>query len=185
MKKMQLCPFPLWFLLHPKETSRLLHPRVQHLQIFGLRGSSPCALTLLMTVSAFKRLAMHYLLLQKVPICDASKQPFLFQQDNFASMQGLPHYKEYRVRSWSDLPHQSLVSVSFTLNTYPKDYSSSSRADTGFSAPSPVPTNNNSVLSFNLHFVVYYGVIPDQWWHIYSCSYKCHFLGKIYILPVL
>ena len=77
-------------------------------------------------------------------------------------MQGLPRYKKYGVRSWSDLLHQSLVSVFFTLNTYPKDYSSSSGDESGVSAPSPVPTYSNSVLSFNLHSVVYYGVIPDE-----------------------
>lgn len=79
-------------------------------------------------------------------------------------MQGLPRYKKYGVRSWSDLPHQSLVSVFFTLNTYPKDYSSSqaSGAESGYSAPSAVPTSSNSVLSFNLHSVLYYGVIPDE-----------------------
>ena len=98
----------------------------------------------------------------KVPIYDASECPFLFQRDDFASMQGLPRYQKYGVRSLSDLPHQSLVSVFFTLNTYPKDYSSSSGAESRFPASSPVPTNNNSVLSFNLHSVVYYGVIPDE-----------------------
>jgi hypothetical protein len=77
-------------------------------------------------------------------------------------MQGLPRYRKYGVRSQSDLPHQSLVSVFFTLNTYPKDYSSYGGADSGFSGPSPLPTNTNSVLSFNLHSVVYYGVIPDD-----------------------
>lgn len=77
-------------------------------------------------------------------------------------MQGLPRYKKYGVRSWSDLLHQSLVSVFFTLNTYPKDYSSSSGADTGTSAPPAAPTNDNSVLLFNLHSIVYYGVIPDE-----------------------
>jgi hypothetical protein len=105
-------------------------------------------------------LGATYLL--KVPIYDASNCPFLFQRDDFASMQGLPRYKKYGVRSWSDLPHQSLASVFFTLNTYPKDYSSSSGAESGFSGPSPAPTRNNSVLSFNLHSVVYYGVIPDE-----------------------
>ena len=114
--------------------------------------SSPHVLTSLMTLSAFKRLAMHYLLLKKVPIYNASKQPFLFQQDNFASMQGLPCYKKYGVKSWSDLPHQSLVSVFFTLNTYPKDYSSSSRADTGFLPPplSPPITTVSSHSTFIL-----------------------------------
>ena len=155
MKKVQLHLLPLQFPLHPEKTSRLLHPHIQHLQPFGLRGSSPHALTLLMTVSAFKRLAMHYLLLKKVPIYDASKQPFLFQQDNFASMQGLPHYKKYRVRSWSDLPHQSLASVFFTLNTYPKDYSLSSGADTGFSAPlsSPMTTVSSPMTTVSSHSI--------------------------------
>lgn len=82
-------------------------------------------------------------------------------------MQSLPRYRKYGVRSLSDLPHQSLVSVFFTLNTYPKDYSSSAPsqhatgADGVFSA-APIPTNQNSVLSFNLHSVVYYGVIPED-----------------------
>lgn len=84
-------------------------------------------------------------------------------------MQGLPRYRKYGVRSPSDLPHQSLVSVFFTLNTYPKDYGSSASTsqhgtggtDGGFSA-APIPTNRNSVLSFNLHSVAYYGVIPED-----------------------
>lgn len=77
-------------------------------------------------------------------------------------MQSLPRYKKYGVRSCSDLPHQALVSVLFTLNTYPKDYGTSTGAEAGFSAPSAPPTNTNSVLSFNLHSVVYFGVIPDD-----------------------
>jgi hypothetical protein len=102
------------------------------------------------------------LIFKLVPIYDASDHPFVFQRDDFASMQGLPRYQKYGVRGWSDLPHQSLVSVFFTLNTYPKDYSSSSGADSGHSAPSTLPTNKDSVLSFNLHSVVYYGVVPDE-----------------------
>lgn len=104
----------------------------------------------------------------KVPIYDASENPFLFTRDDFVSMQSLPRYRKYGVRSPSDLPHQSLVSVFFTLNTYPKDYGSSASsqygtggADGGLSA-APIPTNQNSVLSFNLHSVVYYGVIPED-----------------------
>ncbi|KAF8800471.1 hypothetical protein BYT27DRAFT_7313649 [Phlegmacium glaucopus] len=88
-----------------------------------------------------------------IPIYDASKHPFLFQRDDFASMQGLPCYQKYGVRSPCDLPHQALVSVFFTLNTYAKDYNSSAsitpqNGTGGPDAPSAavVPTYRNSLL---------------------------------------
>lgn len=102
-----------------------------------------------------------------VPIYDVSKTPFLFNRDDFITMQSLPRYRKYGARTPSDLPHQSLVTVFFTLNTYPKDYNSSapSQYSTGGESSllaTPIPTNQNSVLSFNLHSVMYYGVVPEE-----------------------
>ena len=83
-------------------------------------------------------------------------------------MQSLPRFRKHGVKNLSDLPHQSLVTVFFTLNTYPKDYNSSAPSQYGTGADglsdqaAPIPTNQDSVLSFNLHSVMYYGVIPED-----------------------
>ena len=82
-------------------------------------------------------------------------------------MQSLPRYQKWGVRSQSDLPHQSLITVFFTLNTYPKDYGSSVPPQHGMggvdgTSTTSMPTSQDSMLSFNLHSVVYYGVIPED-----------------------
>ena len=113
----------------------------------------------------------------KVPIYDASDRPFLFRRDDFAFMQGLPRYKKYGVRSWSDLPHQSLVSV-FTLNTYPKDYSSSSGADTGTSAPPRSPHQWQQCPLVQSSFRCVLWCYP-RWVMLYTGS--CSLFGSLYL----
>ena len=112
---------------------------------------------------------MHCSIL-KEPIYDVLDCPFLFHWDDFASMQGLPCYKKYGFRSWSNLPHQSPISV---LNTYPKDYS--------LSAPHTVPTNDNSVLSFNLHSIDRI----DIWADMVADKYDYYFCNFIKIIAPL
>jgi hypothetical protein len=63
----------------------------------------------------------------------------------------LPLYK--RAGKVSDLPVDSLVSVFFAMSSYTKRIPGSS------SAPASGASFNN-ILSLNLHYVVYYGIIP-------------------------
>jgi len=44
-------------------------------------------------------------------------------------MRELPLYHKYGIKNQSDMPHQSLVSVFFTLKPYPKDYSAAPSQD--------------------------------------------------------
>ena len=53
----------------------------------------------------------------------------------------------------ADLPVDSLVSVFFAMSSYAKRVPGSSSA-------SASGTSSNDVLSLNIHYVVYYGIIP-------------------------
>jgi hypothetical protein len=66
-------------------------------------------------------------------------------------MPSLPLYK--RAGKISDLPVDSLVSVFFAMSSYAKRIPGSS------SAPA-IGASSGDILSLNLHYVVYYGIIP-------------------------
>jgi hypothetical protein len=66
-------------------------------------------------------------------------------------MPSLPLYK--RSGRIADLPVDSLVSVFFAMSSYAK------RAP-GSSSTSSSGASFNDVLSLNIHYVIYYGVIP-------------------------
>ena len=87
-----------------------------------------------------------------VPIYDASKTAFRFDRDSFVGMPSLPLYK--RSGRIANLPVDSLVSVFFAMSSYTKRIpgTSSTSATNGASS--------NDVLSLNIHYVIYYGVIP-------------------------
>jgi hypothetical protein len=87
-----------------------------------------------------------------VPIYDASKKAFLFGREDFVGMPSLPLYK--RSGKISDLPVDSVVSVFFAMSSYTKKTPGSS-STTSLSGASV-----NDVLSLNIHFVIFYGVIP-------------------------
>jgi hypothetical protein len=88
-----------------------------------------------------------------VPIYDASKKPFCFNRDDFVGMPSLPLYK--RSGKIADLPVDSVVSVFFAMSSYAKRTPGSSIPATPASGAS-----YNDVLSLNIHYVIYYGVIP-------------------------
>lgn len=85
-----------------------------------------------------------------VPIYDASKKSFLFEREDFIGLPSLPLYK--RFGKVADLPVDSLVSVFFSMSSYAKKTQGSSVTSSGASF--------NDVLSMNIQFVVYYGIIP-------------------------
>lgn len=66
-------------------------------------------------------------------------------------MPSLPLYK--RSGKIADLPVDSVVSVFFSMSSYGKKMP-------GSSATSSVGTSFNDVLSLNIQFVIYYGIIP-------------------------
>jgi hypothetical protein len=86
-----------------------------------------------------------------VPIYDASRKPFTFDRDGFVGMPSLPLYK--RSGRVADLPVDSLVSVFFAMSSYAK-------RTPGSSSTSSSSASFNDVLSLNIHYVIYYGVIP-------------------------
>jgi hypothetical protein len=86
-----------------------------------------------------------------VPIYDASKTAFRFDRDAFVGMPSLPLYK--RSGKIADLPVDSLVSVFFAMSSYAKRILGSS------STPAN-GASSNDVLSLNVHYIIYYGIIP-------------------------
>ena len=91
-----------------------------------------------------------------VPIYDASKNGFLFGQKDFVSMPSLPLYRNKISGKISDLPVDSIVSVFFAMSSY----TTSKKVPGSSSAMSSSGASSNDVLSLNIHFVVFYGVIP-------------------------
>jgi len=89
-----------------------------------------------------------------VPIYDASEKPFLFGREDFIGLPSLPLYKRHG--NVADLPVDSVVSVFFAMSSYSKRIAGSSNT----SSNTPSGALFNDVLSLNIHFVVYYGVIP-------------------------
>lgn len=67
-------------------------------------------------------------------------------------MPSLPLYK--RSGKIADLPVDSLVSVFFAMSSYAKRIPGSSTQTSSASF--------NDILSLNIHFVIYYGVIPHD-----------------------
>jgi len=92
--------------------------------------------------------------MSSVPIYDASRKGFCFRREDFVTLPSLPIYS--RSGKISDLPVDSLVSVFLAMSSYPKRTAGSSKA------PSSGAATSNDVLSLNIHFVVYYGTIPDN-----------------------
>jgi hypothetical protein len=86
-----------------------------------------------------------------VPIYDASKKTFRFDRNDFVGLPSLPLYR--RSGKLADLPVDSLVSVFFAMSSYAK------RIPVTSSAPANSATVND-VLSLNIHYVIFYGVIP-------------------------
>lgn len=89
-----------------------------------------------------------------VPIYDASQKPFLFRQEDFVGIPSLPLYK--REGKIADLPVDAIVSVFFAMSSYPK------RAAGCPPTPSRSSASFNDILSLNIHFVIYYGVIRHE-----------------------
>lgn len=69
-------------------------------------------------------------------------------------MQSLPLYK--RSGKIADLPVDSLVSVFFAMSSYAKR----SPVAGSSSAPANASASFNDILSLNIHYVIYYGIIP-------------------------
>jgi hypothetical protein len=114
-----------------------------------------------------------------VPIYDARSRPFVFSQEDFAGLPLLPRFKKHGDPKHGDLPPNALVTVFFTLNTYtstrapptPGTFKSMSRKDN----PGPVASgstysddnysakgSSSQVLSTNLQFLLYHGLIPED-----------------------
>lgn len=70
-------------------------------------------------------------------------------------MPNLPLYK--RRGNVTDLPVDSVVSVFFAMSSYSKRIAGASNVSSNTSSGS---ASFNDVLSLNIHFVIYYGVIP-------------------------
>jgi hypothetical protein len=109
----------------------------------------------------------------------------VFSDEDFAGLPSLPRYKKYGDPKHADLPPNALVTVFFTLNTYtstraphtPSMVKMLGRSDdqapvvSGSSSPvkgSSALSDNTSkvgtslVLSPNLQFLLYHGLIPDD-----------------------
>ena len=68
-------------------------------------------------------------------------------------MPSLPLYcKDGKI---SDLPVDSIISVFFAMSSYPKRIAGASMGPSG-------SASFDDVLSLNIHFVIYYGSIPDN-----------------------
>lgn len=109
-----------------------------------------------------------------VPIYDASDKPFMFEKNDFASLQALPRFKKTGDRKLADLPPSSLVTVFFTMNAYsktrapPTPSSANIRQSAGPCTPSssgqgdhPAPSTSSQTLSLNVQFVIYHGQADD------------------------
>ena len=77
---------------------------------------------------------------------------FFFCQEDFIGMPSLPLYRKNG--KISDLPVDSIVSVFFAMS-YPKRIAGASIGPSG-------SASFNNVLSFNIHFVIYYSSIPNN-----------------------
>src|ERR1700678_4626449 len=126
-----------------------------------------------------------------VPIYDACTHPFMFSREDFVGLTSLPRFKKYGDPKQADLPPNALVTVFFSLNTYtstrapptPSSHKMSARGDS--QAPvasgssrrdntySPAKGNSaqsdnaskigsSQVLSPNLQFLIYHGLIPED-----------------------
>lgn len=107
-----------------------------------------------------------------VPIYDASSKPFMFEKDDFASLQSLPRFKKMGDPKNADLPSSALVTVFFTMNAYsktraPPTPSTNAGPRTPASSSSQVddqalstPTSSQT-LSHNVQFVIYHGQADD------------------------
>jgi len=81
-----------------------------------------------------------------------SKTPFLFASNNFSRLTSLPLYcNEGNI---ADLPIDSIVSVFFAMASYP--------SRDGRDGRSTAVASFNDILSLNIHFVIYYGVLPQD-----------------------
>jgi hypothetical protein len=111
-----------------------------------------------------------------VAIYDAHSNPFLFSKEDFVRLPSLPRYKKYGDPKHADLPPNALVTVFFTLNTYvssraPPTPSMARNYDdrqapfaSGSSRRDDPITDSSSpyILSPNLQFLLYHGLIPDD-----------------------
>lgn len=111
-----------------------------------------------------------------VPIYDASGKPFMFEMNDFASLQALPRFKKAGDPKLADLPPSSLVTVFFTMNAYsktrapPTPSSANIRPSAGPCTPSsssgqgdhPALSTSSQTLSLNVQFVIYHGQAGDS-----------------------
>ena len=118
-----------------------------------------------------------------VPIYDASSRTFAFSDEDFVGLPSLPRFKKHGDPKHADLPPNALVTVFFTMNTYtssrapptPGSVRTLTRTDDHVSVASgsslrdnPVAHGDNArfgssqVLSPNLQFLIYHGLIPDD-----------------------
>lgn len=135
-------------------------------------GTTNNSLLLWTTIKIVRRLALFYslclTLFSPVPIYDAHSDPFLFSKEDFVRLPSLPQYKKFGDPKHADLPPNALVTVFFTLNTYastraPPTPGSSRRDDpVAHSSQSDNRTGSSHVLSPNLQFLLYHGLIPED-----------------------
>jgi len=173
-----------WRLLGPMQTPLLL--------LCGLISSSLLLLILIKKVcvlALYLFLLAYTTVFFTVPIYDACTHPFMFSREDFVGLTSLPRFKKYGDPKHADLPPNALVTVFFTLNTYtstrapptPSTHntisarsdgqasiaSGSSRRDNTLSPTRGASTRSDNigtsqVLSLNLQFLLYHGLIPDE-----------------------
>jgi hypothetical protein len=141
-------------------------------------------------VSFFSACLNFLTTLTPVPIYDAEARPFVFSKEDFVGLPLLPRFKKHGDPKQADLPPNALVTVFFTLNTYtstrapptpsslkmtsrgndwaPVASGSSQHDDTYSSAKGTSARSDSSnfgtsqVLSTNLQFLLYHGLIPED-----------------------
>ena len=105
----------------------------------------------------------------------------MFSKDDFVNIPSLPRFKKHGDPKNADLPPNALVTVFFSLNSYtstrapptPSMLRTSAQSDdqgpvaSGSSrrenSAAYTPDNSSSlVLSLNLQFMLYHGLIPDD-----------------------
>ena len=119
-------------------------------------------------------------LFSPVPIYDGHSDSFVFSKDDFVRLPLLPRFKKYGDPKHADLPPNALVTVFFTLNTYTSTRApptpsmtrnndqasfasgSSRRDDLVTDSDNAVRFGSSQVLSPNLQFLLYHGLIPDD-----------------------
>ena len=175
----------LTFIIPNGTWRHLVLPLTRPLLLYGSKNNSHPSWTLIRIVCAFCSccvLMFSLTLSVLVPIYDAHSRSFMFTKEDFVGLPSFPRFKKPGDPKLADLPPNALVTVFFTMNTYlstrapPTPSSikapvassssqnntsakgSSTRADDPFVSSS----SSTQVLSPNLQFLLYHGMIPDE-----------------------